>query len=317
MRQAQQNRRGRGRNNNNNSNGNSNRKGQNPLTRSFESNGPDVKIRGTPSHIAEKYVAMARDALSSGDPVLAENYLQHAEHYNRIIMTFRESQGSQHGDHGQPQHNTIGRHRNPGDPIDDDAFGDDDDGMDLPVPRGSEPQPNMRGNDRDERRRGQQRRERGPDRPQERAADRAPDRALDRDRPERDRPERDRPDRDRPERERPSERDRGERHLERAQERVPERAVDRDRGVDRERAPDRDRGVDRERAPERERIADSEQPGAGRASGRGGRRERYAQSDDQPAFLKRPVRRPRSVEADDDAVVAAPARAEKSDEAAE
>ena len=53
-----------------------------------------MKIRGTPSHIAEKYVAMARDALSSGDPVLAENYLQHAEHYNRIIMAYREQQAA-------------------------------------------------------------------------------------------------------------------------------------------------------------------------------------------------------------------------------
>ena len=90
MRQGQQNRRGRGRNNN--------RKGHhNPLVRSFESNGPDVKIRGTPSHIAEKYIALARDAQSTGDPVLAENYLQHAEHYSRIIMAYRE-QLNQPGD---------------------------------------------------------------------------------------------------------------------------------------------------------------------------------------------------------------------------
>ncbi len=82
MRQGQQNRRGRGRNNN--------RKGHNPLARSFESNGPDVKIRGTPAHIAEKYLVLSRDAQSSGDPVLAENYLQHAEHYTRIIMAYRE-----------------------------------------------------------------------------------------------------------------------------------------------------------------------------------------------------------------------------------
>lgn len=97
MRQGQQNRRGRGRNNNNNNNSNHNRKSQNPLTRSFESAGPDVKLRGTPSHIAEKYITLARDALSSGDRVLAENYLQHAEHYNRIIMTYREQQISQGG----------------------------------------------------------------------------------------------------------------------------------------------------------------------------------------------------------------------------
>ncbi len=87
MRQGQQNRRGRGRNNNNNRKGGHH---HNPLARSFESNGPDVKIRGTPAHIAEKYMTLARDAQSSGDPVLAENYLQHAEHYSRIIMAYRE-----------------------------------------------------------------------------------------------------------------------------------------------------------------------------------------------------------------------------------
>jgi hypothetical protein len=75
----------RGRNNNNNSNNNNNRRGPNPLTRSYESNGPDVKIRGSAQQIAEKYTTLARDAQSSGDRVMAENYLQHAEHYNRII----------------------------------------------------------------------------------------------------------------------------------------------------------------------------------------------------------------------------------------
>ena len=77
MRQGQQNRRGRGR---------GGRKPQNPLARNYESNGPDVKIRGTAAHIAEKYMSLARDALASGDMVSAESYLQHAEHYNRIIM---------------------------------------------------------------------------------------------------------------------------------------------------------------------------------------------------------------------------------------
>jgi hypothetical protein len=43
-------------------------KGPNPLTRSYESNGPDVKIRGTAQHIAEKYSQLARDAQASGDP---------------------------------------------------------------------------------------------------------------------------------------------------------------------------------------------------------------------------------------------------------
>lgn len=75
----------RGRNNNGGSGNNGNRKGPNPLTRNYESNGPDVKIRGSAQQIAEKYAALARDAQSSGDRVMAENYLQHAEHYNRII----------------------------------------------------------------------------------------------------------------------------------------------------------------------------------------------------------------------------------------
>jgi hypothetical protein len=45
-----------------------------------------VKVRGTAAHIAEKYMTLARDAHAAGDPVSAENYLQHAEHYNRIVM---------------------------------------------------------------------------------------------------------------------------------------------------------------------------------------------------------------------------------------
>jgi len=69
-----------------------NRRGPNPLTRSYESNGPDVKIRGTAAHIAEKYVQLARDAHASGDPVAAESYLQHAEHYLRLIAAAQQQQ---------------------------------------------------------------------------------------------------------------------------------------------------------------------------------------------------------------------------------
>ena len=60
MRNGQNNKRMRNRNNNNNNN---NRRGQNPMTRVFESNGPDIKIRGTASHIAEKYLQLARDEI--------------------------------------------------------------------------------------------------------------------------------------------------------------------------------------------------------------------------------------------------------------
>src|SRR5258708_33245511 len=90
MRNGQNNKRMRNRNNNSNNNNNNNRRGQNPMTRVFESNGPDIKIRGTASHVAEKYVQLARDARSSGDPVAAENYYQHAEHYFRLIAPAQE-----------------------------------------------------------------------------------------------------------------------------------------------------------------------------------------------------------------------------------
>jgi hypothetical protein len=94
-----------------------NRKGPNPLTRAYESNGPDVKIRGTAHHVAEKYLQLARDAQSSGDPVMAENYLQHAEHYFRIIAAAQQAQ----------QQAQVGYMRSPGEAEIDD-FDEDDDG---------------------------------------------------------------------------------------------------------------------------------------------------------------------------------------------
>ncbi len=153
MRQGQQNRRGRGRQNNgghnsnqhnqhNQSNINNNRKGQNPLARSYESNGPDVKIRGNPAHIAEKYTTLARDAHSSGDSVLAEAYLQYAEHYNRIIMAYREQQ--QQSGEGQYRPRTAGEAgEGGGEPLSGDDDGDDQSsGIDGSI-RGQEPQPGM------------------------------------------------------------------------------------------------------------------------------------------------------------------------------
>lgn len=135
MRQGQQNRRGRGRN----------RKGQNPLTRSYESNGPDVKIRGTPAHVAEKYMSLARDAMASGDRVLAENHYQHAEHYNRIIMAYRDQQL------GQSQDGSNGRSRSQNEDADQsDDYTDDENeksnGEVAAIP-GGEPQPTARGFD--------------------------------------------------------------------------------------------------------------------------------------------------------------------------
>ncbi len=88
--------------------------------RTFDSTGPDVKIRGSASHVYEKYLQLARDANTSGDRVMAENYLQHAEHYYRILATQqahqqqyqqqRDSQQQQpayqNGKQGQPQEET-------------------------------------------------------------------------------------------------------------------------------------------------------------------------------------------------------------------
>src|SRR3978361_2454999 len=92
----------RGRNNNNNSSS-SGRKAPNPLTRSYESNGPDVKIRGTAQHVAEKYLQLARDATSSGDRVMAESYLQHAEHYFRILNAMNQAAQQSPPQNGQAQ----------------------------------------------------------------------------------------------------------------------------------------------------------------------------------------------------------------------
>lgn len=77
----------------------------NPRVQNFDSNGPDVRIRGTAYQINEKYVTLARDATSAGDRVLAESYLQHAEHYQRFIneMTEEFNQYNLQNPQQQPQ----------------------------------------------------------------------------------------------------------------------------------------------------------------------------------------------------------------------
>ncbi len=78
--------------------------GQIPLNRNhvFDSNGPDLRIRGTAQQLFEKYLQLGRDATSSGDRVMAEGYFQHAEHYFRILNAIAQAtQQSQ----AQPHHN--------------------------------------------------------------------------------------------------------------------------------------------------------------------------------------------------------------------
>jgi Domain of unknown function (DUF4167) len=140
MRNGQNNKRMRNRNNNNNNN---NRRGQNPMTRVFESNGPDIKIRGTASHIAEKYLQLARDARSSGDPVAAENYYQHAEHYFRLIAAAQEQfRANQPPQQQQPRGDDTMNEEGEDDGESYSNFGQEP-GF---VPQQSQPQPYMRDN---------------------------------------------------------------------------------------------------------------------------------------------------------------------------
>ena len=118
-------------------------KNHNPLTKVYESNGPDVKIRGTASHVAEKYIQLARDAQSSGDPVSAESYYQHAEHYFRMIAAaqeqFRQNQPF-YGNGNRPEGGGGGNDMRDGAPGNDmrDGASYDDDGEDEQMPMGSE-----------------------------------------------------------------------------------------------------------------------------------------------------------------------------------
>jgi hypothetical protein len=129
-----QNKRMRGRNRNKGHHGGHH---HNPLTRVYESNGPDVKIRGTAHHIAEKYLQLARDAQASGDPVTAENHYQHAEHYYRLIAAAQE-QLRQQNPYYQPQ-------AMPGESNRDESFegGDEETGQPIQVQPGfgGQPQP--------------------------------------------------------------------------------------------------------------------------------------------------------------------------------
>lgn len=113
------------------------------IHRTIDSNGPDVKIRGNAHHIYEKYLQLARDANSSGDRVMAENYLQHAEHYYRLIMAYQASVQQQHGapqqQGGQPYGNGGGQQPQH-------QQGGYNGGNQYRQPNGTGPQPGMEAN---------------------------------------------------------------------------------------------------------------------------------------------------------------------------
>jgi hypothetical protein len=81
--------RSRGRNNN----GGGGKKHMSPRNQTYDSNGPDIRIRGNAHQVLEKYLTMARDAASQGDRIAAENYYQHAEHYFRVINSQNQANG--------------------------------------------------------------------------------------------------------------------------------------------------------------------------------------------------------------------------------
>jgi hypothetical protein len=66
----------------------------------FESNGPEGKIRGTAQQVLDKYMALGRDATSAGDPITAESFFQHAEHYFRLLHAADLAAGDRNPDRG-------------------------------------------------------------------------------------------------------------------------------------------------------------------------------------------------------------------------
>ncbi|WP_092865209.1 DUF4167 domain-containing protein [Albimonas pacifica] len=123
MRPSQKSNRNRGKNNRPKGLGN-------VVNRVFESAGPEGKVRGTPQQIIDKYEQLARDAQTAGDRVTAENFLQHAEHYLRLLSAAQAEQQA-HQQQNQPsgQQPHMNGH----------ARRDDDEGR-QPQPSGEQPE---------------------------------------------------------------------------------------------------------------------------------------------------------------------------------
>jgi hypothetical protein len=84
--------------------------GHQPMNRNhvFDSNGPDMRLRGTAQQLFEKYLQLGRDATGSGDRVTAEGYFQHAEHYFRILNAMsQQAQGGGQGQHHQRRYQGV------------------------------------------------------------------------------------------------------------------------------------------------------------------------------------------------------------------
>ena len=81
----------------------------NIVNRVFDSSGPEGKVRGTPQQIIEKYLTLARDAQLSNDRVAEQSFLQHAEHYTRMLG---EAQREMNREHEQRQNQPDGGQQN-------------------------------------------------------------------------------------------------------------------------------------------------------------------------------------------------------------
>jgi len=82
---------------------NNNNNSTNIVNRVFDSAGPEGKVRGTPQQIVEKYSQLARDAQLSGDRVAAESFMQHSEHYSRMLAVAQQEQAARQAEHAARQ----------------------------------------------------------------------------------------------------------------------------------------------------------------------------------------------------------------------
>ena len=107
----------------------------------FDSNGPDMRLRGTAQQLFEKYLQLGRDATSAGDRVMAESYFQHAEHYFRILNAMSQAAQQQGG--GQHQHPQQRRYHNGPEQEGGEGMGDQ---PDLSIPSSGAQQIPIQGN---------------------------------------------------------------------------------------------------------------------------------------------------------------------------
>lgn len=144
MRQGPHQKRGRGRGNRRSNTPNRNQ--------TFDSNGPDVRIRGNATQVYEKYLNLARDATTSGDRVLAESYFQHADHYYRILSAFQESQNEDQRNRGNGAQPSQGNDWNSDDDDRDESGGGESRQSDRQADQADDRNERRGGRDRDDRR---------------------------------------------------------------------------------------------------------------------------------------------------------------------